>query len=115
MDSSQESPFGLAQINYIKLAMWLKLNGEQLVQRFRLPDGQIVYLFNPSPVLDDLTRRWLEEPEAHRLSRFASLVSREIRKTIRMKRALGLPLQVNESEEDTIQGGGTKYADFREN
>jgi hypothetical protein len=101
MSGSQEHDVDLVRVTYIKLAMWLKLNGHPLVQRTMLPEGQIVYLFRRTEALDELIRYWAEDPEAQRLSRFASLVSYEIRRTIKRRRALGLPASFFNSDADS--------------
>ena len=101
MSGSQEQDVDLVRVTYIKLAMWLKLNGHPLVQRALEPDGQTVYLFRRTTAVDELIRYWAEDPEAQRLSRFASLVSYEIRRTIKRRRALGLPASYFSSDVDS--------------
>jgi len=91
MSGSGELGVALVRVTSMKLAMWLKLNGHPLIQREMSPDGQIVYLFCQSSELKELVRYWDEEADAKRLSRFASLVSYEIRRTLKKRRALGLP------------------------
>lgn len=114
MSGPQEPAAGLVRIPYIKLAMWLKLNGQALVQRLLLPDGNLVYLFNSTPELDRLMRQWVEEPEAQRLSRFASLVSYEIRTLVRKKRALGLAPQFGAAQLEEPTARESTYPDLLE-
>ena len=101
MSEPQEQEVDLVRVVYIKLAMWLKLNGHPLVQRTMTVDGQVMYLFRRTAAIDELIRYWDEDPEAQRLSRFATLVSYEIRRTIKKRRALGLPPNLFKNEFDS--------------
>lgn len=114
MSGPQEHPAGIVQVDHIKLAMWLKLNGLPVRQRLMLPDGHLVYWFTWSPEFDDLIRRWAEEPEAERLSRFASMVSYEIRKVARKRRSLGLLPQFSPGQVDVpsaVEPGGPEVGE----
>ena len=82
-------------IETLKLAAWLRLNGVQLLQRSLLPDGRVAYLFKRSSNVDSLVDRWSEKSEGElALSRFASLVSYEIRTALKLRRSRGLPLRL---------------------
>jgi hypothetical protein len=100
MSGYEERDDDVVRVRYIKLAMWLKLNGHPLVQRMMTPEGELVYLFRRTATLDELIKCWAEDPEAQRLSRFASLVSFEIRRMLKRRRALGLPATVVRHEFD---------------
>jgi hypothetical protein len=99
-------PSGGIFVENLKLAAWLRLNGARLLQRSLRPDQRIAYLFAASPDVDKLIARWHEKSEGEvTLSRFASLVSYEIRTALKMRRSSGLPLRLRGvSDSDHGQG-----------
>jgi len=95
-------------VDTLKLAAWLRLNGIRLLSRSMLPDGHICYYFEPSQNLAPLIAKWHEKAEVHRqLSRFASLVSFEIRTAIKLRRAHGLPTRLVSVDDYQSSPAGT--------
>lgn len=86
----------IVRVDYLKLAAWLRLNDQKLVNRELLSDGRVAYYFLKTGESDHLVRRWwAREEEQTRLSRFASIVSFEIRAAIKLKRAHGMPKRLS--------------------
>jgi hypothetical protein len=86
-----EPPDDLVQIERLKLAAWLLLNGQHLLYRRLEPDGKLVYMFQHSPDIEPLMKQWGEKtPQGRVLVRFSNIVSFEIRKAVRMRREAGL-------------------------
>jgi hypothetical protein len=83
-----------AEVGTLKLAAWLRLNGQKLLERRLKPDGMIVYVFKSSDQIGDLIQEWSCKSEGHvRMSRYSSIVSFEIRKAVRIRREHGFPLE----------------------
>ncbi len=78
-------------IENLKLAAWLRLNRQRLLRRDLQVDGKVAYCFAASPDMYPLIVQW-ETKSDHELalSRFASLVSFEIRKALKLRRAHGV-------------------------
>ena len=87
------------QIERLRLAAWMRLNGQRLLARHLEGDGRVIYLFERSQITDELMRQWEEKaPRTLLLSRFSSIVSFEIQKAVRMRRAAGLPTRLTSTE-----------------
>ena len=87
------------QIERLRLACWMLLNGERLIGRRLQSDGTIVYLFERTAKSDSLIRQWeAKTPREADLARFSNIVSFEIRKAIRMRRAAGLPTRITSAQ-----------------
>lgn len=81
----------VVEIKALSMAAWFRLNGQMLLDRHLLPDGDIVYLFKRSEVSDYLAQRWEQKASTERaLAKFSRIVSFEIRKAIAMRRSLGI-------------------------
>lgn len=77
------------EVKALSMAAWFRLNGETLVDRRLLGDGDIVYLFRRSPLSLELADRWERKQTAERtLAKFSRIVSFEIRKAIAMRRSM---------------------------
>lgn len=86
-------------VERLKLAAWMRLNGQELVYRRVTEAGKIVYGFRRSSETDALVRQWDEKtPQEVVLAKFSSLVSFEIQTAVRMRRAAGLPTRLSSSE-----------------
>lgn len=78
-------------VERLKLAAWLILNGQRLLERRLKPDGTVTYVFRRSDDVELLVARWDQKTTAEDvLSKFSSIVSFEIRKAIRMRREAGI-------------------------
>jgi len=86
-------------VERLRLAVWLRFNGERLVERRLEPDGAIKYLFEPSGTIAALTERWEQKTQREiDLSRFSKVVSFEIQTAVRLRRAAGLPTRLRYAE-----------------
>jgi len=83
-----DQPDELVVIKNLKLASWLILRGERLIRR-ELQENRtaIHYFFHPSHAMDALVAQW-EYKTAYEinLSRFANVVTSEIRIAARLRR-----------------------------
>jgi hypothetical protein len=81
----------LVQIDRLALAAWLRMNGEELLERRLEDDARMIYVFRRSPDTRRLIKQWEEKtPREAALAKFSRIVSFEIRKAIHMRRAAGL-------------------------
>lgn len=94
-----ENPHTIVSIERLRLAAWLQLNGERLLERHLQDDGKIIYRFRRSDKIDKLVKQW-DHKSCHELvlSRFSGIVSFEIQKAVRMRRAAGLPTRIRSIE-----------------
>jgi hypothetical protein len=78
-------------VDSLRLAAWLRLNRQRLLERRLQPDGRIIYIFEKSAESEDLISLWRAKSETEiRLARFSAIVSFEIRKAINMRREHGM-------------------------
>jgi hypothetical protein len=78
----------LLRVDQLQLAAWLRLNKLKLVRRDLLPDGRIAYYFQPSANAEQLISYWSARgTETARLSAFARIVSYEVGRASRLRRA----------------------------
>ena len=69
------------QIERLRLAAWMRLNGQRLLARHLEGDGRVIYLFERSQITDELMRQWEEKaPRTLLLSRFSSIVLLRLKK-----------------------------------
>jgi hypothetical protein len=85
----------LLRVDQLQLAAWLRLNHLKLVRRDLLPDGRIAYYFEPCVDAERLISYWLaRDAETARLSAFARIVSYEVGRASRLRRANGKHPQI---------------------
>jgi hypothetical protein len=95
MEHSDEA----VHVDRLTLAAWLRLNGQELVERRLQGDGKIVYLFKRSADTSRLITQWEEKaPREVALARFSRIVSFEIKKAVHMRRSAGLPTRLRSFE-----------------
>ena len=83
-------PDDLIVVDQLKLAAWLRLNGQTLVSRDPLPSGKMAYAFRRTPSVDALIQAWEDGREmVSDLRRFSSIVSYEIRVARKRRMPLG--------------------------
>ncbi len=87
-EHAQEGPrAAIHRVDRLLLAAWLRLNKLQVVARELLPEGRVVYCFEPSEEFDRLVAHWCAKTsETGRLVSFARIVRHEIHVAIRLRR-----------------------------
>lgn len=94
-----EDPDGAVHVERLTLAAWLRLNGQELLERRLRDDGRMVYVFKHSADINRLITRWDEKSDHEvSLARFSRIVSFEIKKAVHMRRAAGLPTRLRAFE-----------------
>lgn len=87
-------------VESLKLAAFLRLNGERVIRRSLQTDHRIAYFFARSATIEELIERWRARSKGDvALSRFASLVSYEIRTALKIRRTSGLPPRLSGVDE----------------
>ena len=94
-----EYPDEVVRIERLRLAAWMQLNGQELLERLMQADGKVIYIFRRSDNTESLVRQWDEKtPHEIVLARFSSIVSFEIQTAVRMRRAAGISTRIRSAE-----------------
>lgn len=97
MPETQSS--NVIEIERLRLAAWMQLNGQELLERRLGVGGKMVYVFRRSEITNDIVKKWdVKAPSEVALARFSRIVSSEIQRAVRMRRAAGLPTRITSSE-----------------
>lgn len=95
----ETDPDKTVRVERLRLAAWLKLNGQKLLERQLQVDGKIIYIFVRTQHTDSLISQWEEKtPHGVILTQFSSIVSFEIQTAVRMRRAAGLSTRIRSVE-----------------
>ena len=91
----------IIEVERLRLAAWLQLNGQDLIDRSLRDDAKIIYTFRRSDKIDSLIKQWDEKTTREIvLARFSRIVSFEIQLAVRMRRAAGLPTRIRSAEKN---------------
>lgn len=97
--SDTEKPDDVVEVDRLLLAAWLQLNGQSLVERRLRNDAKIIYTFDTTDEVQRLIKRWDEKTEREMvMARFSRIVSFEIQKAVRMRRAAGVSTRIRAAE-----------------
>lgn len=96
--ASNDTDVNTVAIENLKLASWLLFHKQKLLQRLLLSDGHIRYIFKESADLPRLIEAWSIPEQSEAFSHYATIVSREIRRAVKIRRSSGMPTRLRSGE-----------------
>lgn len=89
----------LVYIERLRLAAWMQFNGQQLLERRLSEGGRVIYVFKRSAETETLVQKWDDKTASElALSKYSNIVSFEIQKAVRMRRAAGMSTRLRTFE-----------------